>query len=163
MTNFSLTVKAWYLHMWRFNDIVCAIKFSKCNCCTILNLFLDDRKIFQDCSDIFGKFREKIRNVRLSFRQCSVLTREISSWTLEGKIRNDSNFNYVYSGEPICNNSPTSTSFSKFPSENLGEREKLCAKYLPKTYVWQLFRVFRNLFENGFAADQPKRGIWTIL
>ena len=34
-------------------------------------LLLYDRKIFQDCSEVFGHFRKMVRNVRMSFGQSS--------------------------------------------------------------------------------------------
>ena len=53
------------------NDVICAIKF---NCCIILNLFLYDGNIFEDCSEIFGNLQyssEKSSDIFRNFRKYS--------------------------------------------------------------------------------------------
>ena len=61
------------------NDVICVAKFGPFNCWTNLNLFLFDRNIFEDCSEIFsnlrqssnilGHFRKMTRNVRMGIVQ----------------------------------------------------------------------------------------------
>ena len=81
ITRISLAMKTWYLHMWRYQwrRLCHPVRWTN------LNLFLNDRNIFGECSEIFRQpWVILVLLLKFSISHSFVaLTREISSWTLD--------------------------------------------------------------------------------